>query len=172
MLGRATARIADVGQHLDVAVDLAVWPVDGLHRAAHPGGLAVLAVQAHLQALDAGTLRQALVDAGDDGAVGVRAAEQFFRQLPVALGQAEAREAREGRVDPADAALRVADQDGVGDAVSDQRQFLVGGLGALQGGLQLAHQLGLLLERVLAHMEFIEQALRIVRHGLGHAQGQ
>ena len=57
-------------------------------------------------------------------------------------------------------------------AVGDQGQLLVGGLGALQGGLQLAHQLGLLLEGVLAHVELVEQALGVVRHGFGNAHGQ
>ena len=39
-------------------------------------------------------------------------------------------------------------------AVCHQGEFLVGGLGALQGGLQLAHQLGLLVQGVLAGVQF------------------
>ena len=172
VFGLGAARLGDVGQHLDIAADLTVGAVHGLHRAPHPEGLTILAVVADLQALDGSALGQVLVDLGDDGGVGVRAAEQLFGQLAVALGQGEAGQPREGRVDPADAAVGVADQDGVGDAVGHQGQLLVGGLGALQGDLQLAHQLGLLVQGVLAGVQFFEEALVIVGHGLGDPHGQ
>ena len=169
VFGLGTAPVAEIAEHLDVVADLALGPDHALHRAGHPEGLAVLAVMADFEPFDAVAQGQGLVDVGDGGRVGVGAAEQFFGLLAMTLGEGEAGQARESGVHPGDAALHVADQDGVADAVGDQGEFLVGALRALQRGLQLADQLGLLRQGVVAHVQLVKQARRFVAELLGDA---
>ena len=61
----------------------------------------------------------------------------------------------EAGVDPFDAALGIADQDGIGHPVGDQGEFLIGALGALQGSLDLFQDLALLFEGVVSHVKFV-----------------